>query len=114
MVVGTLSNASIGLSTVQKGTAVTVIATGELDLVNVAMLEREVRRLSDTLATRIVLDLSRLEFIASAGISLLVRLAAESRRDGDRLRIVRGSAAVQRLLELTGAARQLHFVVTPA
>ena len=98
----------------EKETEITVHATGELDLAGVETLEREVRRLSATLTTSIVLDLSRLEFIDSAGISLLVRLAAESRRNGDRLRIVRGSAAVQRMLEVTGAARQLRFVGTPA
>ena len=86
--------------------------SGELDLAGVDLLEETVTRLSESLAPTILLDLSELEFIDSAGISLLIRLDAACRRDGDRLRIVPGPRPVQRLLELTDADRRLRF--TPA
>ena len=87
----------------------TLRAAGELDLAGVDMLERAVGRASDSSATLIVLDLSRLEFIDSAGVSLLLRLDATSRANGDRLRLVRGSRAVQRVLEVTGADGRLSY-----
>jgi anti-anti-sigma factor len=82
---------------------------GELDLASLELLDEEVRRVMATDASAIVLDLSRLEFIDSSGIQLLLQLELKSRNNGRRLRMVRGSSAVQRLLELTGADEMLPF-----
>ena len=82
---------------------------GELDLSSLELLDQEVGRVMATDASAIVLDLSRLEFIDSSGIQLLLQLELKSRNNGHRMRMVRGSSAVQRLLELSGADEMLPF-----
>ncbi len=56
-----------------------------------------------------MLDLSGLTFLDSTGVHLLVRAAARSRADSDRLTLLRGSPAVQRLLEICGVDEVLPF-----
>jgi anti-sigma B factor antagonist len=88
---------------------VVVEIEGELDLSCLELLDQEVGRVMATDASSVVLDLSGLEFIDSSGIQLLLQLESKSRMNGNRLRMVRGSSKVQRLLELTGADRMLPF-----
>jgi anti-sigma B factor antagonist len=102
------------LKTVRRGSEVVVHVTGELDLAGAGLLDQEMREVNDSGASRIVLDLSGLEFIDSVGISLLLRLDADSRQNGDRLRVVPGSTQVQRVLRLTGVDRRLRFVPAAA
>jgi anti-anti-sigma factor len=85
-----------------------LIATGELDVATVAVLEREAVYHDDD-ATTIVVDLTELSFMDSTGVGLLVRMN-EACDDGDRLRIVNGSPAVGRVLDVTGVRRQLPII----
>jgi anti-sigma B factor antagonist len=82
---------------------------GELDLATAADLERELKRVEATDARSIVLDLSGVQFIDSTGVRLLVQAHARSRADSNRLSLLRGPAAVQRVLELTGLLDRLPF-----
>jgi anti-anti-sigma factor len=60
-------------------------------------------------AAMIVVDLSELSFIDSTGVGALIRMndACEA---ADRLRIVNGSPAVVRVLDITGVRRQLPII----
>jgi anti-sigma B factor antagonist len=81
---------------------------GEMDLSVVGELDSEMRRAEATDATRIELDLDRLEFLDASGIRLLLNLNRRSLENGRRLRIRRATAPqVQRVLELTGVDRLL-------
>jgi anti-anti-sigma factor len=92
-----------------------VALAGELDLASASLLEEEMAKALAADAPAIVLDLSELRFIDSTGIRLLLRLQARSPKEGNRLRMIRGTAQVQRALELTGADRVLPFLgVEPA
>ena len=82
---------------------------GELDLSDADRVTAELMRAESTDAARIVLDLSRLEFIDSTGIRLIVAADMRSRADGDRLRLVAGTAPVQRVFALTGLLEHLPF-----
>lgn len=82
---------------------------GELDLASAAALHNELERVEATDAQSIILDLSELAFIDSTGVRLLLTAHARSRADSNRLTMLRGSAAVQRVLELTGVEDQLPF-----
>ena len=57
----------------------------------------------------IVVDLTQLSFMDSTGIGLLVRMndACEA---ADRLRVVNGSPAVVKALDITGVRRQLPII----
>ena len=90
--------------------AVRVCPAGDLDLATAPVLQGELAALRDAGFDRIILGLSALEFMDSTGLRLVLALDAEARRDGFTLSLVRGSAAVQRVFELTGTAGALPFV----
>ena len=87
-----------------------VALRGELDLAAVELVEEEMRAIAAADGPVLVLDLSGLEFIDSTGIHLLLRLHADSEASGNRLRVVPGPPAVQRVLELTGVDEHLPFI----
>ena len=87
-----------------------IALVGELDLDGAERVAQELQRAEATDVGRIVLDLSRLEFIDSSGIRLIIAADARSRMDGNRLALVRGPRPVHRVFELTGVAERLPFV----
>jgi anti-anti-sigma factor len=87
----------------------TIRVEGELDLANAEDLARELRRVEGTDALSIVLDLSGLQFIDSTGVRVLLQAHARSRADSNRLALLRGPRAVQRVFELTGILERLPF-----
>ena len=82
---------------------------GELDLATVPTLERELTRVRESGVRCVVLDLRGLTFMDSTGLSLTLRWALESSRDGFDFSLVRGEGAIRRLFELTGMDRRLPF-----
>jgi anti-anti-sigma factor len=83
--------------------------TGELDIGTIGRVEAELARAEAGDARLIVLDLSGLTFMDSTGVRLVLEAHARSRADSDRLRLRRGSAAVQRIFELSGVTETLPF-----
>jgi len=83
---------------------------GELDLATADAVEKELLRVEATDADPIIVDLSGLTFIDSTGARLLVYAAARSREHSDRLALLRGGAAVQRVFQLTALEDKLPFV----
>ena len=57
----------------------------------------------------IVVDLAELSFMDSTGIHLLLRMHAAC-EDADRLRLINGSRAVERVLDLTGVGAHLPII----
>jgi anti-anti-sigma factor len=91
-----------------RGDHIRVGVEGEMDLSVVGLIDREVERAEATDATRIELDLEKLEFMDAAGIGLLLELNARSEGNGRRLRITgAGSPQVRRVLDLTGVSEIL-------
>jgi anti-anti-sigma factor len=93
----------------REGEIHTICLIGELDLATTDPVQAELERVEATDAAAIVLDLSDLTFMDSTGVRLLVNAQARSRADSNRLTLLRGRAAVQRVLELTGVAALLPF-----
>jgi anti-anti-sigma factor len=86
-----------------------IALTGELDLNGADRVTQALLRAESTDARRIVLDLSNLRFIDSTGIRLILSADARSRQDGNRLALIRGPRAVQRVFELTGIVDLMPF-----
>jgi anti-anti-sigma factor len=86
-----------------------VSLVGELDISSTQGLGAELLRAEESSASRIVLDLSGVEFIDSSGLELLVMAKRRSDADADRLRIRPGRDLVTRLLALTKIDEFLHF-----
>jgi anti-anti-sigma factor len=83
---------------------------GELDLATAPQLECAFdAAFRDDDADMIVVDLTELSFMDSTGIQLLIRMHGAC-ADVDRLRVINGSRAVARILDLTGVRTQLPII----
>lgn len=96
------------MSTAREGDRRVISLRGELDLANVGTAEEALNEAFDAADARaVVIDMRKLEFIDSTGIALLVN-ALDRNGDEARVRFVPSeSAAVTRILELTGLAERL-------
>jgi anti-anti-sigma factor len=98
-----------GLLIVQQtseGERIRIALLGEMDLANA---ETPASILRDALGSgkNVVLDLTRLEFLDSTGVALLVKTMREA---GERLSFLPSRhAAVARLLSLTGLDERMNF-----
>ena len=112
-----LSKQELTVRREREGDREIVAAHGELDLSSAWELERELRRAEATDAREIVVDLSGLEFIDSAGMEVVIHASSRTRHHSKRLMIRRGPDAVHRTFERAGLAALLPFVaasgVTP-
>jgi len=93
-----------------------VALRGELDLVTVSKVAEVLDGLEPQAdgVRHVVLDLRGLTFMDSSGLHELVRQNEFARRNGHNLAVVRGTDAIQRVLELTGVADSLVLVDDPA
>jgi anti-sigma B factor antagonist len=92
------------------GGAVRVALRGELDLEHAYTFDEEMRRVEGTRPPCLVLDLRHLSFLDSSGLGRLLAVNRRARRERRRLLLVRGPAAVQRLLAITAVADHFHIV----
>ena len=82
---------------------------GELDGANAKALEDEFIRVEATSVSRVVLDLSELEFIDSTGLAVILRADTRAKNDGHVLRLLRPQGRVRRVFELCGLDGLLAF-----
>jgi anti-sigma B factor antagonist len=94
----------------QGGDSLTVRALGELDIATADTLAEELGRVWRCDASPIVLDLGEVDFLDSMGLRALLAVAKHSRETGNRLRIRQDSAAVRRVITVTGLERALPLV----
>jgi len=97
----------------REGDAVIVAPAGEIDLATTELVAAELAA-ARAEAAEVVLDLRGVGFMDSSGLRMLVEAQREAERLGSSLTLVRGPAAVQRLLDLTGLTERLTIVDDPA
>jgi anti-anti-sigma factor len=97
----------------RQGRAAVIAVTGELDLATGPALEAELHDISPSDTELVVVDLRKLEFMDSTGLSIIVRAHQRLTGEGCELGLVRGSPQVQRLLDLTGVADRIALVARP-
>jgi anti-sigma B factor antagonist len=90
--------------------SVRVAPVGELDIATVDKLRAEVDRLRDSGFSQLVLDLRGVRFLDSTGLRLVLELDQTAQEAGQQLQIIRGSAVVQRIFEVTQVSDRLHFI----
>jgi anti-sigma B factor antagonist len=83
---------------------------GDLDFASVPALEEEWERLWSDGVEAVLIDLSGLQFMDSTGLRVLLEMVGETRGDGDRVRLLRGTHQVQELMELSGVDEMLPFL----
>lgn len=106
--------ARFGIDVEESDDAVRVALHGELDLARADEVEAELQRVERAAPPRLVLDLSRLTFLDSSGLRVVVMAGARCRRDGLPLTVVRGPKQVHHVFQITGMDRELPIVDDPA
>jgi anti-sigma B factor antagonist len=92
----------------------TVIAvSGELDLASSPILEERLEQVFGSDSTSVILDLRRLDFMDSTGLSVLIKAHQSAEEASQRLYLVKGPPQVQRLLNLTGVGERLSVLEAP-
>jgi anti-sigma B factor antagonist len=93
------------------GDTARAVLSGEFDMRATFTVEPALARvLEEPGLRRLVVDLSRLSFIDSTGIGVLLRVQQESAARGIELVLVPGPDHVHRVFETTGLAGSLPFV----
>jgi anti-sigma B factor antagonist len=81
---------------------------GELDASSAPELDRRLRELTDEGHPRVLLDLSGLSFVDSAGVSVLIRAKHDAEERGYTLILRRPTPQVQGVFALLGLLRWLE------
>jgi len=84
--------------------------SGELDFAAAGEAYKQLIACDLPAGAELVLDLSRLTFMDSYGIRLILQAGERARRHGAALVVVRPPAQVLRVLELVGLDEQLDLV----
>jgi anti-sigma B factor antagonist len=90
--------------------SVRIAPVGELDIATVGKLRTEVDRLRGSGFTNLVLDLRGVRFLDSTGLRLVLEIDQAAQEADQELRIIRGSAVVQRIFDVTQVSERLHFI----
>jgi anti-sigma B factor antagonist len=93
-----------------EGDRVLVSTTGELDLATSPLLEQETRALVARGARHVTIDLSRLTFVDSSGLRVLILLHERSLEDGWQLSLTAPSEQARAVFRISGADEHLPFV----
>lgn len=95
-------------TTSEQGISVVAIE-GRLDASGVPQAEAVFQNLVDARASRILLDLSGVEYMSSAGLRLIIMLSKGTERNGAKLAFCRISPFVMDVLEITHLASRLEI-----
>ena len=83
------------------------LVRGPMDAAHGPMLERRLRELASGTPSRLVIDMERVEFLGSAGITALLAARATGAEHGTRVLLRNLPPHVQSVLEVTGLLRAL-------
>lgn len=81
--------------------------SGELDISSAASVESRLLELEERNPERLVLDLRRVSFIDSTGLSMIINADGRARKGGRRLTIVSGDGVPRRILRTVGLEERL-------
>lgn len=93
----------------KQGTTLNVCPEGRLDAVRSPMLQKETEPyLAD--ATQIVMDFSKVDYISSGGLRVLMWLETEMEKRGGEVQVARVREDVLRVFELAGFMNVVHVI----
>jgi anti-sigma B factor antagonist len=98
---------SVGWDTADRADGVHVELSGELDISSAADVESRLMELERNSPERLILDLRRVSFIDSTGLSMIINADGRARKDGRRLTIVSGDGVPRRILRTVGLEDRL-------
>jgi anti-sigma B factor antagonist len=91
-----------------------VAVVGELDIASAPQFEEGLAEAERDSPDVLVLDLRGVEFIDSTGLRAVITADERARSTGRRLVIVRGTAAVERVFNVTQLDQRLEIVDDPS
>ena len=94
--------------TIEKGGGDTVVISGRLDSAQAPAAQKFL----DGVAGTVTLDCSRLEYISSAGLGVLLKTQKRLMKDGGKLRLVGASRHVCDIFRFSGL--DMFFEIEPA
>ena len=95
------------------GDAIRIGLRGELDLEHAYTFDEELKRVEALKPDCICIDMRELTFLDSSGLGRLVAARRRAMKSGHRLVLVRGPAAIQRVLQLTAVEEAFELVNAP-
>ena len=102
---------SVGWDTSERGDGYVVELSGELDISSAASVESRLMELEERSPERLILDLSKVSFIDSTGLSMIINADGRARKGGRRLTIVSGDGVPRRILRTVGLEDRLDVHV---
>ena len=92
-----------------------MIAVGEIDLYTAPRLHSELAAgLADGRPTRVVIDMSGVEFCDSTGMNVLLSCLRQARERGGELELAAPRPAVRKILQVTGLDSVFTIAADPA
>ncbi len=98
---------TVGWETSERADGVCVELSGELDISTAANVETRLMEVEKSAPERLILDLRRVNFIDSTGLSMIINADGRARKDGRRLTIVSGDGVPRRILRTVGLEDRL-------
>ena len=98
---------SVGWETSELGDGYHVELSGELDISSASSVESRLMELERRTPSRLILDLTRVNFIDSTGLSMIINADGRARKDGRSLMIVSGEGVPRRILRTVGLEDRL-------
>jgi len=92
----------LDVSTREEGQHVVVVAIGEVDVFTAPTLDAELGRLIADGRTDLVVDLSRVDFLDSTGLSVIVKALARVRAVDGSISVVITADRVAKVFRITG------------
>lgn len=92
------------------GSATVIDVAGELDLHTAGDLDAALQQARG--AQTLVVDLARVDFMDSTGLSVIVSAIAAARQDGGTIRVVTASDKITKVFTLTGVDQQVDMFGT--
>ena len=101
---GKVSAVELNVSSRFQGDHAIVIATGEIDLYTAPRLQSELAAViaNSAPATKIVVDMSGVDFCDSTGMNVLLSCLRQARERGGELELAAPRQAVRKILQVTG------------
>jgi anti-sigma B factor antagonist len=98
---------SVGWETSERADGYHVELSGELDISSASNVESRLMELETREPQRLILDLRRVSFIDSTGLSMIINADGRARKQGRRLTIVSGDGVPRRILRTVGLEDRL-------
>src|SRR3954468_6653015 len=104
---------SLGWGTSERADVVHAELSGELDISTASNIEARLMDLERSAPSRLILDLRRVNFIDSTGLSMIINADGRARKEGRRLTIVSGDGVPRRILRTVGLEDRLDVHSEP-